>query len=155
MKSGKIIFVFVLMLTCCLPACKQPVAPFPDAPVNLVLNLTNQYIDFKGPLQYRTFEKRDEFAGAYYVGYGGVIVNINMESKYCAHDMACPYEKDPNIRVYPDKLGGTATCEKCGSEYDLVYGFGQLKKGPSTENLKRYRTALTTAQGAEIVRVFL
>ncbi len=155
MKRKHLLYVCLFFLPILgFQACNREYEPFPDAPVSLALNLTSHYIDFKAPLQYRTFEKIDEYAGAYRIGYGGILVNISIESEYCAYDMTCTYEKDPSVKVYPDSLGLHAVCEKCGSSFDLAYGFGMLEKGPATQHLKRYHTSLITGQGADILRVF-
>jgi len=127
------------------------VSSIPNYPVNLQLNLTSTYSTFKNSVnQYLLFEKRINTYDA--VGYGGILVcsGIGLDdsgnSQYYAFDMACPYEVDKDIKVYPDKDGlGTVVCEKCRSVYDVGYGSGHPVSGPAKdakEILKRYKTSL-------------
>lgn len=152
--TRKYFVVPLFIISSILLGCRNTdVSSIPDVPVYLNLNLTINYNTFRAPLQYLTFEKRNDAVGAYNVGYGGVLVNINVESKYCAFDMACPYEKDKKIKVRPDQTGGFAVCEQCGSKFDLVYGYGQVTQGPSKESLKRYSTNAWINGGIQMLRI--
>jgi len=82
------------------------------------------------------------------IGFGGIIIYSGIDDSgntgYYAFDMACPYEAQSNVRVYPVKESlGQVKCDKCGSVYDVSFGFGNPVSGPSTEILKPYKTTLT------------
>lgn len=131
---------------------KEP--PFPAGVADLRLNLSTIYIDFKAMLQYRTFEKPDRDQGVWSVGYGGILVHIDMNSEYIAYDMACPYEMDPTIKVRPDDSAVRAVCEKCGSTFEIASAYGSVEKGPAKQPLKRYKTSLMQMQESVILRVY-
>ena len=150
----RISLFFILSCITLFSACRNTDdSSIPDVPVYLNLNLSINYNTFKAPLQYEYFTEKDEASGVYNTGYAGVLVNINMDSRYCAFDMCCPHEKQKDVRVYPDKSGGWATCEKCGSQFDLVYGYGQVSKGPAKEGLKRYKANPWNNAGIQMLRV--
>jgi len=125
------------------------VSSIPNYPVNLNLKLTSEYPTFKNSVnQYLLIEQAKYGYDA--IGFGGLLVcsGIGLDdsgnSQYYAFDMACPYEVDKDIKVYPDKDGlGKVVCEKCGSVYDVGYGFGNPVSGPAKEILKRYKTSLS------------
>ena len=121
----------------------------PDLPVSLQLNLTTTYPTFKNSSnQYLLFEKR--YLETDRIGYGGILVCTGValddygNSTYFAFDMACPYEADKDVKVYPDENSlGKVVCEKCGSVFDVGYGFGNPLSGPAKETLKKYRTTIS------------
>ena len=125
------------------------VSSIPSYPVSLQLNLTSTYPTFKNSTnQFLLFEKRVNETDR--IGYGGILVctGISLDDSgntiYYAFDMACPYEAKKDVRVYPVKDGlGEVKCEKCGSVYNVGYGFGDPASGPATEILKRYKTSLS------------
>ncbi|NDP22275.1 MAG: hypothetical protein GZ091_14515 [Paludibacter sp.] len=121
----------------------------PDYFVSLQLNLTTTYPTFKNSSnQFLLFETRVFETDR--IGFGGILVCSGVgfddsgNTRYYAYDMACPYEVKNNIKVYPveNDLGKVA-CEKCGSVYDVGFGFGNPVSGPAKESLKRYRASLS------------
>ena len=79
------------------------------------------------------------------VGYGGILVYTfvnGTETNYCAFDLCCPNEVNPNIRIYPNDRG-EAVCKSCGTVYQLLTGTGMVISGPSKWNLKRYKVQLS------------
>jgi len=50
--------------------------------------------------------------------------------------MACPYEIDRNIRVFPESNNVFAICEECGSRFELINGM--VVEGPAREGLRRF-----------------
>lgn len=149
MKNLILIILSIIGATYFTSCNDNYVSSIPNSPVNLQLNLTSTYSTFKNSVnQYLLFEKRINAYDA--IGYGGILVcsGIGLDdsgnSQYYAFDMACPYEVDKDIKVYPDKDGlGKVVCEKCGSVYDVGYGFGNPVSGPAKEILKRYKTSLS------------
>jgi len=117
------------------------ISSIPDYPVHLQLNLTTTYPTFKNSVnQYLLFKKR--IYETDYIGYGGILVYSGFDGEYYAFDIACPYEANKDIEVYPNDLG-QAVCEKCGSVFDIGYGIGNPSSGPAKEALKRYKTSFS------------
>lgn len=121
----------------------------PNVPVSLQLNLTAEYPTFKNSSnQFLLFETGKLAYDR--VGYGGILVYSGLSfddsgnTIYYAFDMACPYEANRTTKVYPkeDSLG-EVVCEKCGSVYDIGFGFGNPTSGPSKEPLKKYHTSVS------------
>lgn len=140
-----------LAFTCAFFACEPNyVSSIPNYPVSMRINLTTEYSTFKNSTnQYLSFPVRRLEMDR--VGYGGILLCSGIilddygNSIYYAYDLSCPYEVDQKVRVYPmDDALGKVKCEKCGTEYNVGYGFGDpdTKSGPSTEILKRYRVVV-------------
>jgi nitrite reductase/ring-hydroxylating ferredoxin subunit len=122
----------------------------PDFPVSLELNLTSTYPTFKNSVnQFLIF--KEPILVTDHVGYGGIIVCTGLSfddsgnTQYFAFDMSCPYEALNSVRVYPDYTTFLphVICEKCGSVFDVSFGYGNPISGPAKEYLKRYRTSLS------------
>ncbi|HPQ12733.1 MAG TPA: hypothetical protein PLQ60_04610 [Paludibacteraceae bacterium] len=135
-------FIFFVLLTLVFIGCDNSSrSSIPDAPVNLQLNmLVAPYNTFNTPNSYLIFDKRMNEIDR--IGYGGILLYIDYEGKYCAFDLACPYEVNPNVKVTPNDEG-KAVCEKCGSVFELLYGIGAPISGPAKEPLKRYHVYLS------------
>lgn len=142
---------FFLAITCAFGACESNyVSSIPNYPVSMRINLTNEYPTFKNSTnQYLLFTDRELERDR--VGYGGILLCSGImlddygNSVYYAYDLSCPYEADQKVRVSPMEDGlGKVKCEKCGTEYNVGYGFGDpdTKSGPSKEILKRYRVVV-------------
>ena len=127
------------------------VSSIPNYPVGMRINLTTDYPNFKNSTgQILTFTERKLDIDR--LGFGGILLCTGLmtddfgNSLYYAYDMACPYEADLKVRVYPMEEGlGRVKCEKCGTEYNVGYGFGDpdTETGPATEILKRYRVTIS------------
>lgn len=111
----------------------------PDAPVYLELDLTGRYSTFRNPYDTVVYDHNTPKTVKDYIGFGGILVNVGYDGKYYAYDLACPYEVDPSIRVYPDENGMKVICRSCGSEFEIWNGTGMVSKTPSKWNLKRYQ----------------
>lgn len=136
------IFIVFLIITGVSAGCDNTSeSSIPDAPVNLQLNmLVAPYNTFNTPNSYIIYDKRKNEIDR--IGYGGILLYIDYEGKYCAFDLTCPYEVSPNVRVSPNDEG-KAVCDKCGSVFELLYGIGAPVSGPAKEPLKRYRVVLS------------
>jgi nitrite reductase/ring-hydroxylating ferredoxin subunit len=87
---------------------------------------------------YKLFTKRT-LAGEY-IGFGGVIVYHALDDNFYAFDLACPVEANRSIRVEMNEDNIHATCPKCGSVFDLSYGFANPEnKGSAKEGLRPYK----------------
>ena len=140
----KYIKLFILCVFIAFVSCENKYkSPIPDVPVEIGLNMLsynptfgsviNDTLIFTYPRQFHPFA----------VGYGGVLIVVgydeNLSTRYFAYDLACPYEVDRKVRVYPNEEG-YAVCRKCGSEFYITDGWGRVSKGPSKFPLKRYQT---------------
>lgn len=91
-------------------------------------------------------------------GYGGVLLingfdyRIN-EVAPLAYDLACPVERDANIRVTVDPDTFEAICQECGSTYDVTMGAGAPISGQAASDhyaLRQYN-CVANGQGYIIV----
>lgn len=144
-----------LLLTFNLVSCDDNfVSSIPDYPVNLNLNLTSSYPNFKNSANdFLLFKTIEGLPADSRIGFGGIMVCTSGfddygNSLYFAFDMACPFEVKNNIRVYPNpNTISHVVCEKCGSVFDVSYGNGGPISGPALDAkkvLKRYRTYLSS-----------
>lgn len=158
MKTILLQFVSACILFWLFTGCKDNyISSIPNYPVYLELNLTASYPTFKdNPYQYLTFTKaRFDYEA---VGFGGILVfcglgNQSSHFEYFAFDMACPHEAQADVKVKPNDQG-QATCEKCGTVYDISFGIGNPIKGPSKEALKPYKTSLKSKPFGDFLYIF-
>lgn len=146
------ILIIVLLHVAFVSCERNYVSSIPNYPVGMRINLTTDYPNFKNSTgQILTFTERKLDIDR--LGFGGILLCTGLmtddfgNSLYYAYDMACPYEADLKVRVYPMEEGlGRVKCEKCGTEYNVGYGFGDpdTQTGPSTEILKRYRVTISS-----------
>lgn len=152
-------FFFLIVASLFFASCenKSNKSSIPASAVYIRLDLTYHSTQLHGPNANAYFTERDATKGIYDVGYGGVLIhasptsNINNLSgvEYSAFDMACPYEIDENIRIYPDESGAFAVCEKCGSKFELTLGQIATKESLAKENLRR----LSISRSGNIINV--
>ena len=95
-------------------------------------------------------------------GFGGVLLiegmdPINNLGAYpLAYDLACPVERDPDIRVVIDNEDYVAYCPECGSIYDVTMAAGnpisgEAAKGKYRYGLKRYTVIPSGYGGFNII----
>ena len=84
------------------------------------------------------------------VGYGGVIVYIDINGVYNAWDMACPYCAGRGMRRPCEIDGIYAVCPECGEKYDIGSGTAVPQKGIAKESLLRIQ--VNNAAGVLTVR---
>lgn len=130
--------VTVLMIMMAVAACENNnyYSPIPNAPVSLqfdILRDAPNLIVIGGYQEFETPKKPYQ-----YLGFGGILVFNTFEDKLVAFDMSCPNEVSRQVRVHVKGIDGTVTCEKCGSVYDIGFGTGFNKSGPSQHPLKAY-----------------
>ena len=94
-------------------------------------------------------------------GFGGVLLISGMNpyttttDQPLAYDLACPVERNPNIRVYVNDDTYVAVCPECASTYDVTMGAGAPLSGPAATGkykygLKNYR-CYPSANGGYII----
>lgn len=81
------------------------------------------------------------YSAASYTGFGGVLLVTDIVNTPLAYDLACPVERQRNVRVVynPDDL--RVHCPECGSVYDVSEFYGSPVSGPAYERkfgLRRY-----------------
>ena len=54
-----------------------------------------------------------------FTGYGGVLLTCDVYGVNHVFDLACPVERQPQVRVVVDLDAALARCPKCGSTYDV------------------------------------
>lgn len=75
-------------------------------------------------------------------GFGGILLVSDIMGEPQAYDLACPVERDPNVRIMVDDKILKAECQKCGSIYEIFTNYGHPVSGPAAEHgygLQRYR----------------
>lgn len=77
-------------------------------------------------------------------GYGGVLLISGMDPFTTttdiplAYDLACPVERNRNIRVEIDPDTYVAVCPECGSTYDVTMAGGAPLSGPAMTGKYKY-----------------
>jgi len=128
-KKSFILFA-IFLLTCCNPK-KNPI---PDMPVRLEFNLVTQP-SLAALLGFAEFTVPQHVSQ--YLGYGGILVFHTIDGKFCAFDMSCPYEAQPDVRVHCDNTG-IARCDSCQSAFYVGDGNAFLIEGKAQFPLKQY-----------------
>lgn len=127
----------------------------PSAGVKILFNTIGdwQLFGVSGAGQTREFIRQDglpvgfNYSVSESTGFGGVMLVCDPNGEYLAYDLACPVERNSEIRVSPDNQSTTAgivKCHKCGSTYD-IYAQGTPRSGE----------ALKMKYGLEPYRVFV
>jgi len=139
---GCIVLLFIALQSCETEDQRR----IPEASVYMELNLATSYPTFRNSLNDTLVFTQARFGHPTdRIGYGGILVYTfvnGADLNYCAFDLCCPNEANPNIRVYPNE-NGEAVCKVCGTVYQLLTGTGMVKSGPSKWNLKRYSARLS------------
>lgn len=94
-------------------------------------------------------------------GFGGVLLIGGMNPYTTetgvplAYDLACPVERDPQVRVQISGERFDAVCPKCGSHYDVTMRGGAPLSGPASEGQYKYGltvyNCLQTREGGYII----
>ena len=141
------IFILLLLINIGLSSCEnEDQRRIPEASVYMELNLAASYPTFRNSVNDTLVLTRPRNGHPTdRVGYGGILVYTfvnGTDLNYCAFDLCCPNEVNPNIRIYPNDRG-EAVCKSCGTVYQLLTGTGMVISGPSKWNLKRYKVQLS------------
>ena len=111
----------------------------------------DEYTRLLNPGSYLTFRVNDGniYATNTYLGYGGIIIYRDFEGKIHSCDLSCPVEASRNVLVTVSS-SLQATCDVCGSVFELGWGLATPSSGPAKETLKIY-THVTDNGSAIIV----
>ena len=154
----KAVFLFLAMLTVALSGCQTVDDDrIPYAPVRIAYTTSSMWEQWgvNGALDAVTFIKDDNlpvgfpYTGMSYTGFGGVLLCGDIHGEPVAYDMACPVERQRNVRILIDVDKANAYCPKCQSVYDVFANFGAPISGEAAQKgfgLRRYRVT-SGAQG--------
>ena len=141
-----LLFLLPVGLLCLISCENEDQRRIPEASVYMELNLAASYPTFRNSVNDTlVFTRPRNGHPTDRVGYGGILVYTfvnGTDLNYCAFDLCCPNEVNPNIRVNPNDRG-EAVCKSCGTVYQLLTGTGMVISGPSKWNLKRYKVQLS------------
>ena len=76
-----------------------------------------------------------------YTGFGGVLLCCDIHGIALAYDLACPVERNRNVKVEVDVTKASAYCPHCGSVYDIFSNQGAPIDGEAARlgyGMKRY-----------------
>lgn len=137
LKSGKYLFIFVLMVMI-NSSCEKIESQIPDVPVSISINL-NIYNELTIPGNSLLFP---------HSGFGGVIVYCEIPGTYYAYDAACTHEVNQTCTLVNE--GALGTCSCCGSKY-IFAGAAYPTEGPASAPLKQYKVSFV---GNSMLRVY-
>lgn len=127
--------LLIFMLFPLLTNCKSDESSIGDYAV-YVKTTYSEYQTLRTPNRAVTFTTDRVYSTNFQLGFGGVCIFRDINGSLGCCDLACPYEKLRTTRL-TIKMP-FATCEQCGSKFDLSYGVGNVMNGPSTSILKMY-----------------
>lgn len=139
----------MLVLLC--PSCENQntfQSSVPRYPVNVTIDTRSGVFVHFVPSALNTYVLVDE-EGYHYngqvvqrsvldaIGYGGVVVYIDINGQYNAFDLACPDCAGRGKRMPCHIDGIHAVCPACGEHYDVGSGTAAPQKGIAKESLLR------------------
>lgn len=93
------------------------------------------------------------WTAATYTGFGGILLVTDLFNNPLAYDLACPVERNRDVRVVYDADNLNARCPQCKSVYNVSEFNGSPVSGRAYElkyGLRRYRVT-PTPQGGYII----
>ncbi len=150
---SKVSAVFVLLIMLIAGGCHSVDDDrIPAMPVNISLanpGLWNTYgVSGFGMFRYFILPLREPAGFSYTAqsatGFGGVLLINGMDPLAVqtdvplAYDLACPVERQAEIRVRVDASTFEAICPKCGSHYDVTMQGGAPLSGPAAAGKHKY-----------------
>jgi nitrite reductase/ring-hydroxylating ferredoxin subunit len=129
----KIFFIIGLATLIAMTCKKDNQQVFPYVSVNLILS-ANELLQIP-------IGSTKTFPG----GNDSIYIYHAEENTYNAYDRLCTYYPNDTSRIVTDFVGGTtATCPKCGSKFELI--FGSVTKAPARFPLKQYQTTVLSGR---------
>lgn len=110
----------------------------PNCVVSLDLDIYKQYPHFVIENGFQTMTFTEPRWRGDYLGYGGILVWINVINEYCAADMTCPRCLLPKKPVEVE--GFYAICPTCGEHFDLSTRAFPTK-GKADQPLRNYQVS--------------
>ena len=127
------ILFFLLFLSC---GKEEPRDILPFAEVHFRIDVNGFDNSLLNPLSYKVVTKPRWQTDR--IGYGGLLIVSGFNGEIFAYDLACPVERNRNIRVVPSD-NGTAVCPVCHSVFNTSFGLGSPVSGVARVSLQRYR----------------
>ena len=125
--------LFSLLFLSCGKEEPRNTLPFEEVHFRVNLNIHNS---LQNPLSYKIVTER--ILATDRIGYGGLLIVSGFNGEIFAYDLACPVERNRNIRVVPSD-NGTAVCPVCQSVFNTSFGLGSPVSGVARVSLQRYR----------------
>ena len=146
------ILCFLFSIPFFLLSCgkEEPRDTLPFAEVHFRVNL-HIHNSLQNPLSYKIVTNR--ILETDRIGYGGLLIVSGFNSEIFAYDLACPVERNRNIRVVPTD-NGTAVCPVCHSVFNTSLGLGSPVSGVARVALQRYRVVRQNEGEYLIMRFF-
>lgn len=134
--------IIIILLAIILTACNDANIhnPVPQASVYLDIDIEREYNWFIPPTcQSLSFPRYSSIVHERdRLGYGGVVVWIDIEGHYCAADMCCPKCLNPRDPIEVLDNGSLAICPICGEEFTLITQYGMPTKGICKDILRPF-----------------
>jgi len=129
-----------LLLLIGFMSCQGYESSIPDSYVYLKRNIYTDNLSSPGSYLY-VDKPRAATEG---LGFGGILIvhSFDVDHVYYAFDLACPVEKNQNVRIGKPDQGLFCICDSCGEKYDLGLGLGVPLNHKSKEGLRRYTVRL-------------
>ena len=142
--------VLVALTSIVISSCHKAIDDIPPAGVWIVFPYQHDW-ELHGvtaALQHKEFilsEGKPEgfnYSASSQTGFGGVLLVGDINGNPAAYDLACPIEKNQNIRIQYDDRRNDAYCAHCGSRFSVINNYGKPTEGPAAEkdNLHVLRT---------------
>ena len=151
MQRRRITYVIFLLCLLLCPSCDERntfQSSVPRYPVNITIDTRSGVFVHFIPSALNTYVWIDE-EGYHYngqivqrsvldaIGYGGVVVYIDINGQYNAFDLACPYCAGRGRRMPCLMDGIHAVCPECGEHYDVGSGTAAPQQGIAKEGMLR------------------
>ena len=142
--------VYVILMVLALAGCSKTKvnveSPVPEYRVNYSINylINAPLLDTQGGY----YEITEPTEYGQYLGYSGLVIFHGFDDRFYAYDLCCPNCCKQHIRV-KSSMAGVATCDSCGTEYDIGFGSGAPTKGETTKIMRRY----TVSCSGTVIRV--
>lgn len=146
MKKTLLSLLSVIFLTACHSVNDDRI---PYAPVRIPFSTQAMWETYgvTGALDHQRFILNDgipanfPFTSLTYTGFGGVLLCGDIHGNPVAYDLACPVERERNVRIIVDTEAANAYCPKCHSIYDVFSNYGSPLAGEAAQlgyGLRRY-----------------
>jgi nitrite reductase/ring-hydroxylating ferredoxin subunit len=121
------------LLLCCLNCKKENTQQIPYVSVNLILSANELLAIPIGSTK------------SYPGGNDSIYIYHSDLNSYEAYDRLCTYYPNDTSRIVTDIAGGTtATCPRCKSKFELIYG--SVVNGPARYPLRQYQTTVLSGR---------
>lgn len=125
----------------------EETSSIPNCRVELVTPYSD-YMKLRNAGSYVVYEKNGFYAAGTRLGYGGVLIFRDYDGVLHACDLACPVEANESVTV--EVSMPYAVCPKCGTKYDLTFGFCSPVNGSSKHTLRIYESVFERGEYIQV-----